>query len=333
MEKNCFGTEIGSLFFGDNIEVMTHLMENGFEGRFDLVYIDPPFATGNIFTTCRRASTISRTNGGTVAYSDKFSRPEFLNFLRQRLELICKLMSNAGSIYLHIDTKIGHYVKVLMDEIFGEQNFLSEITRKKSNPKNFARKAYGNEKDIIFFYAKNAGDHIWNDITTVHSGADIIKKYPKVDADGRRYNTVPIHAPGETAHGPTGQPWRGKLPPAGRHWRTSPAQLDALDAAGLIEWSKTGNPRMKKFADEHDGKKIQDIWLDFKDPQYPDYPTQKNYDMLDLMVRQSSGPNSWVLDAFCGSGQALLAARNNGRKFIGIDSSKLAVEVTKSKLC
>lgn len=322
----------GQYILGDNVEVMQELLKNGFEGKFDLVYIDPPFSTNNVFTVCERTSTISRTKNGDVAYCDKFSKVEFLEFIRQRLVLIRELMSEQGSIYLHIDTKIGHYVKILMDEVFGENNFLSEITRKKSNPKNFARKAYGNEKDVIFFYAKSAGKHIWNDITVAHNEADIAKKYPKIDANGRKYNTVPLHAPGETVNGVTGGMWRGTMPPAGRHWRTAPAELDRLDEAGLIEWSKNGNPRLKKFADEHKGKKIQDIWLDFKDPQYPKYPTQKNYNMLDLIVRQSSAPNSWVLDAFAGSGTTLVAAKRNGRKFVGIDSSKIAAEIAKMRL-
>ncbi|MCL2575334.1 MAG: site-specific DNA-methyltransferase [Defluviitaleaceae bacterium] len=298
-----------------------------------MVYIDPPFSTSNIFTVCERTSTISRTNGGTIAYSDKFSKGEFLDFLRQRLLSIRELMSEQGSIYLHIDTKIGHYVKILMDEVFGEENFLSEITRKKSNPKNFSRKTYGNEKDVIYFYAKYADKHIWNNITIHHNKKDLERIYPKIDTDGRRYNTVPLHAPGETVDGATGGAWKGMNPPAGRHWRTSPKELDILDAKGLIEWSKNGNPRLKKFADEHKGKKIQDIWLDFKDPQYPKYPTQKNYDMLDLIIRQSSSPSSWVLDVFMGSGTTLVAAKNNGRQFVGIDNSEIAINIARKLLC
>ena len=308
-----FFNEEGGLFLGDNIQVMHDLINNGFSEKFDLVYIDPPYSTNNTFTIGKRTNTISCNKNDEIAYLDKFNKQEYLDFIHCRLILIHKLMSRQSSIYLHIDTKIGHYVKIIMDDVFGEQNFLSEITRKKSNPKNFHRKTYGNEKDIILFYAKNAGDHIWNNITISHSKKDIIKKYPKLDKSGRRYNTVPLHAPGETINGLTGRAWKGVEPPIGRHWRVSPDELDKLDDAGLIEWSKTGNPRLKKFADEHKGKKIQDIWSNFKDPQYPKYPTQKNYEMLDLIVRQSSLPNSWVLDAFAGGGTTLLAAKNNGR--------------------
>ena len=121
------------------------------------------------------------------------------------------------------------------------------------------------------------------------------------------------------------------LPPAGRHWRTSPDEFDKMDKLGLIEWSKTGNPRIKKYADEHKGKKIQDIWK-YKDPQNPKYPTQKNFEMLELIIKQSSRENSIIMDCFAGSGTTLLAAAKLGRKFIGIDSSDVAINVIKSRL-
>lgn len=141
-----------------------------------------------------------------------------------------------------------------------------------------------------------------------------------------------MHAPGESSiNSPTGQPWRGMNPPEGRHWRTNPAEFDRMDNEGLIEWSSNGNPRIKKFADEHKGMKIQDVWT-FKDPQYPIYPTEKNLDMISLIVQQSSNINGYVLDCFSGSGTTLLAAIQNGRKFIGIDKSEISLDVVQQKL-
>lgn len=142
---------------------------------------------------------------------------------------------------------------------------------------------------------------------------------------------VPIHAPGETENGNSSKPFNGILPPAGRHWRTDVQTLEEWDKAGLIEWSSTGNPRKIIFADEREGKRVQDIW-EFKDPQYPVYPTEKNADILDLIIRTSSNKNSIVLDCFCGSGTTLLAAQKNNRQWIGIDESDLAIEATKDKL-
>ena len=122
------------------------------------------------------------------------------------------------------------------------------------------------------------------------------------------------------------------MPPKGRHWRASPETFDELDKNGDIEWSKNGNPRIKKYADNHNGKKIQDIWM-FKDPQKTIYPTQKNISLLDRIILQSSNENSIVLDCFAGSGTTLESSLKNNRKFIGIDNSNEAIKaITKRSL-
>ncbi|MDP4119051.1 MAG: site-specific DNA-methyltransferase [Bacillota bacterium] len=324
--------ESNTIVQGENFNILSILLKCGFKGKIDLIYIDPPFSTNLDFVVSQnRISTISKPKSGIVAYSDKLCDEEYIEYMRERIILMRELLSEQGSFYFHIDTKIGHYIKIILDEIFGKKNFINDITRKKSNPKNFERKAYGNEKDVIYFYAKNKGNHIWNDVRVSYSNVELDEKYYKTDANGRRYNTVPIHAPGES-QGDTGREWKGMLPPEGRHWRTSPKELSILDAKGLIEWSANGNPRLKRFADEHQGKKIQDIWLDFKDYAYPDYPTQKNLEMLELIVKQSSNEDSIVLDAFAGSGTTLLAAKKNNRAFIGMDKEKYAIKVMENKL-
>jgi adenine-specific DNA-methyltransferase len=136
-----------------------------------------------------------------------------------------------------------------MDEVFGAKNFRNDITRIKCSPKNFQRRAYGNIKDLILFYTKT-DDYIWNDVSVEIDEEDVTKRFNKIDANGRRYTTIPLHAPGETQSGPTGQEWRGIKPPKGRHWRSDPEILEELDKKGLIEWSKTGNPRKIVYADE-----------------------------------------------------------------------------------
>ena len=142
------------LIHSDNLFALQYLLSNGFAGKIDLVYIDPPYATGGSFTiTNGRASTISNSKNGDIAYSDTLKGTNFIEFLRERLILIRKLLSERGSIYLHIDYKIGHYVKVMMDEVFGIENFRNDITRVKCNPKNFDRVGYGNIKDLILFYS------------------------------------------------------------------------------------------------------------------------------------------------------------------------------------
>jgi adenine-specific DNA-methyltransferase len=295
------------------------------------VYIDPPYATGGNFTiTNGRATTISNSKNGAIAYTDTLTGTDFIGFLRERLVLIKELLSERGSIYLHIDYKIGHYVKVLMDEVFGIENFRNDITRIKCNPKNFNRVGYGNIKDLILFYTQTAYP-IWNEPRKPYSEKDLEKLFPKKDENGRPYTTVPIHAPGETKNGKSNQPFKGMSPPAGRHWRTDVAILEQWDKDGLIEWSANGNPRKIIYADEREGMRIQDIW-EFKDPQYPDYPTEKNAEMLDLIVKTSSDENSIVLDCFCGSGTTLKAAQVNNRQWIGMDQSEWAIRATQNKL-
>ncbi len=320
------------LIEGDNLLAMKKLLTSyGLAESVDLIYIDPPFSSNHIFTiTESRANTISRSNTGEIAYTDTLKLEEFLEFLRHRLILLKMLLSKQGSIYVHTDYKIGHYVKIIMDEIFGLENFRNDISRIKCNPKNFSRKAYGNIKDLVLFYSKS-NTPIWNEPRDEYSQDDQKKLFAKVDEHGRSYTTIPLHAPGETQHGKTAQPFKGIYPPSGRHWRTDVATMAQWDAEGLIEWSSSGNPRKKIFFDEQTGKRIQDIW-EFKDPQKPVYPTEKNPNLLELIIRTSSNPESIVLDCFCGSGTTLVMAQQYGRRWIGIDASAAAIHATIKKL-
>ena len=316
---------------GDNIKGLEYLLnDRGLKGRVDLVYIDPPFATNSHFTiTDERASTISSSRKGDVAYSDRLTGKQFIEFLRDRLLLLKELLSDEGSIYLHIDYKVGHYVKVMMDEVFGMNNFRNDITRIKCNPKNFQRTGYGNIKDLILFYSKSSKP-IWNEPKEPYTPEDLVRLFPKVKK-GRRYTTVPIHAPGETENGETSKAFKGLSPPKGRHWRTDVQTLEKWDEAGLIEWSSRGNPRKIIFADEQIGKRVQDIWA-YKDPQSPTYPTEKNPDLLDRIIKTSSNPESMVLDCFCGSGTTLKSAHLLNRRWMGIDQSEQAIKATIGKL-
>lgn len=318
------------LLKGDNIDVLKYLIkERNMAGKVDLIYTDPPFATnGNFTITNGRASTISNSSKGEVAYTDKLLGMEFVNYIRERLLLMKELLSDRGSIYLHTDYKIGHYLKVMMDEVFGIENFRNDITRVKCNPKNFKRIGYGNVKDMVLFYTKGPNP-IWNEPKEPYTEKDIERLYKKVDAKGRHYTTVPIHAPGESANP---KKFKGMLPPAGRHWRTDVEILEQWDKEGLIEWSNNGNPRKIVYADTSEGKRVQDVWMDYKDPQYPIYPTEKNIDFIKLIIKTSSNKDSIVMDPFCGSGTTLAAANSLDREWIGIDKSDLAIDTTKKRM-
>lgn len=319
------------LIYGNNLNVLKALDQfESIKGEVRCVYIDPPFATGRVLNGVHGSRTVS---GEEAAYEDTLRGAKFLEFLRKRLVLIRELMAGNGSIYVHIDWKMSHYVRILMDEVFGPEHFISEITRVKSNPKNFERPAYGNVKDTILFYSKG-DDYLWNGSREPLTQNDIDRLFKRTDKDGRKYTTIPLHAPSETKNGATGQPWKGIPPPKGRHWRVPPEKLTILDNLGLIEWSKKGVPRKRIYADEakRKGKKRQDLWEDFIDPPYPRYPTEKNIDMLKTIIAASSGPHDIVLDAFCGSGTTLVAASQSGRRWIGIDNSKVALRVAQERL-
>lgn len=298
--------------------------------KIDLIYIDPPFATNNVFTiTTHKANTISTVANGTIAYTDTLQGAEYIEFIRERLVLLKMLLSDKGSIYVHIDYKIGHYVKIIMDEIFGIENFRNDLTRIKCNPKNFARKAYGNIKDMILFYSKS-NNLIWNEPKTPYTETEKLKLFPKIE-NGKPYTTIPLHAPGETQNGETSKAFKGILPPQGRHWRSNVSVLEQWDKQGLIEWSSNGNPRKKIYLAEQEGKRMQDIW-EFKDPQYPVYPTEKNATLLDTIIKTSSNENSTVLDCFAGSGTTLKSAQAQHRQWIGIDQSDEAIKAIMQKL-
>jgi len=310
------------LYFGDNLPILaTLLREPAIAGHIRLVYIDPPFATETVFHSRQLKH----------AYEDTLTGSEYLEFLRQRLAFLRELLADDGSIYLHLDAKMVFHVKLIMDEIFGSANFRNCITRKKCNPKNYTRKQYGNVADFILFYTKSAS-YVWNKPIEPWT-QERTKEYQYVDSvTGRRFMKVPVHAPG-IRHGETGKPWRGMLPPPGKHWQFPPSVLDEMDARGEIYWSTHGNPRRKIFLDNSPGIPVQDIWLDFRDAHNQNihitgYPTEKNPDLLARIIEASSNPGDLVLDCFSGSGTTLAVADRLGRRWIGVDNSIEAIKTT-----
>lgn len=324
-EKNEYELIIGGnhdndLYFGDNLDVMSHLIhKKKLNGKVKLVYIDPPYGTNSIFQSRHQKDS----------YKDDLVGSHFIEFMRRRLILIRELLSENGSIYLHLDGNMTFQIKVIMDEIFGSKNFRGFITRKKCSNKNSTRKTFGNISDYIVFYSKSV-DYTWHRATDAWTDEKILKEYPCIDEKSkRRFKKVPIHAPG-IRNGETGKEWRGMLPPQGKHWQYTPTKLDEFDAKGEIYWSATGNPRRKVFLDEDKGIPVQDIWLDVQDSlnqsiKITGYPTEKNPYLLERIIKASSNEGDIVLDCFSGSGTTLDIAEQFGRKWIGIDNSSEAI--------
>jgi adenine-specific DNA-methyltransferase len=307
------------LYCGDNLAALRTLLEDeSVRGKVTLIYIDPPFAT--------RGSFLSRNQ--RKAYEDNLCGAEYVENLRHRLVLLRELLSSSGSIYLHLDENMIFQIKLVMDEVFGAANYRNLIVRKKCNPKNYTSKAYGNIADFILFYSKT-DRYVWNRPVEPLSEQST-KEYHYVEPEtGRRFMKVPVHAPGKR-NGATGGPWRGMLPPLGKHWQYTPETLDQMDARGEIFWSKNGNPRRKVYLDQHSGVGVQDIWLDFKDAHNQNikitgYPTEKTPDLLRRILEASSRPGDLVLDCYAGSGTTMAVANELQRHWIGIDCSPEAI--------
>lgn len=318
---------IRRLYHGDNINALHELLKDeSIAGKVKLIYIDPPYNTGGDF----------ETRDLVHAYSDNNTIENYVEQMRERLVLMHQLLSNDGSIYVHLDNKMVFHIKIVMDEIFGIQNFKGMITRKKCKTKNWTSLSFGNISDYILFYGKS-NKTTWNKQYQPWEEEKAFKEYPFIEENtGRRYKRVPIHAPG-VRNGACGLPWRGMEPPMGKHWQYTPETLDEMDARGEIYWSRNGNPRRKVYLDKSEGIPYQDIWMDFIDinnqnTKITGYPTEKNMEMLKLIVSASSNKDDIVLDCFAGSGTTLIAAESLGRQWIGVDIGDESIRIIERRL-
>lgn len=192
------GLDQKRLYFGDNLDILRCLLQDeSIKGQVKLIYIDPPFATQSEFVSRKQRQ----------AYSDNLTGSQFIDFLRDRLILLHEILSDQGSLYLHLDEKMIFAAKIILDEIFGATNYRNLIIRQKCNPKNYTRKAYGKTADLILFYTKTE-QYIWNPPVEKLSEKSL-KEYQYIEPEtGRRFMKVPLHAPG-TRNGETGKPYPG----------------------------------------------------------------------------------------------------------------------------
>ncbi len=308
-----------SFVLTDNFVGLHTLLNSG--KKVTLFYLDPPYGTGMDF----------HSRSLEHAYKDSMGSATYIEFMRRRLILMRECMADDGSIYIHIGYQMLAHLKVVMDEVFGEKNFRNLITRRKCSSKNFTTKQYSNLNDYVLFYTKT-NNYKWNQPGVTPEQAWIEKEYPKIDDFGRRFKLVPVHAPG-TRNGETGKEWRGKMPPKGKHWQYTPAKLDAFDEQGDIHWSRNGNPRRKVYWTKDKKLSLSDYWADYRDAHHQSikitgYPTEKNFNMLKMIVGASSDEGDLVVDPFCGSGTTIHAAMELNRRYIGMDASFTAAKAT-----
>ena len=336
---------------GECLSACAYLKEQGV--KVDLVYIDPPFASGADYAKkvyVRRnpkvAEAISQAETELdidelkafeeTMYGDVWDKEKYLNWMYENLVAIKSVMSDTASIYVHLDYHIGHYVKILMDEIFGEDNFLSEITWKKTNAHNFKTVGYVDTCDYIYYYAKNIEEYVFNIQYTVISEAQL-SRYKK-DENGRYYTGQDLTFTGNSeARKFT---WRGATPPPGRVWGMSLENLENLYNQGLILLRKDGVPRLdgyKVFLDEKKGTQLTNIWDDVDrigntSGERVDYATQKPEALLERIIKASSDEGMLVADFFGGSGVTAAVANRLGRRFIHTDIGINSIQTARDRL-
>ncbi len=275
----------------------------------------------------------------------------YLSMMAPRLVELRRVLKPTGSIYLHCDPTAGHYLKMLMDMVFGPENFCNEIIWKRTSAHSSAKR-YGPVHDTIFYYSKTPAA-IWNEQYQPYDETYLNAFYTHKDSDGRRWRRSDLTGDC-TRDGESGMPWRDiDVTAKGRHWAVPSladqvlgldglvphAKLDALDRAGLIHWPQRqgGVPMFKRYADLMPGVPLQDIWTDIPPlhnlaAERLGYPTQKPEALLERIIRASSHEANTILDPFCGCGTAIAAAQRLNREWIGIDITYLAIALIKHRL-
>lgn len=257
----------------------------------------------------------------------------YLAYMRERLIQCERVLKKTGSIYLHCDYHAVHYLKQIMDDLFGYENFRNEIIWQRVSAHNDTRRAvsYGSIHDNILFYTKT-NEYIFNIQFTKYSEQYIEKAYSKSDKNGKfKTSDLTANNPGFTYK------WKGKLPPKSRYWAYNEDGMKKLEKENKIYYSATGTPYLKNYFKDMQGLMLQDIWLDIP-PLYGSskeklgYPTQKPESLLKRIIDVSTKVTDIVLDPFCGCGTTLAAAKEKGRRFIGIDISRVACDVMKKRL-
>jgi DNA modification methylase len=311
------------LIFGDNLGVLAALLRMKQRGELRnadgtdgvrVCYIDPPFATEREFSN----------SSGVTAYTDKVAGAEFVEFLRRRLILIRELLADDGTLWVHLDTKKVHYVKVVLDEVFGESSFQSSVEWKSDTAKGHKARRPLRQHDTLLMYTRSAVAWIWNEQYTEYSKEYLEDFYKYDDNDGRGpYTRSTLQAP---AHNNYNYEYKG-WPAPNKGWVCPLATMERWDAEGRIWFpeTKAQQPRKKRFLREMPGVPLQDLWLDIAPVMRPKYPTEKPGALLERVIVASSNPGDLVLDCFAGSGSTLQAAEHLGRRWIGADCGKLAI--------
>jgi site-specific DNA-methyltransferase (adenine-specific) len=353
------------LYYGDNLEVLRDYIP---DQSVDLIYLDPPFNSRQDYNVLfaekdgsRSASQITAfkdswewnieaerayqevvESGGRVAEALRAFRTllggsdmlAYLAMMAPRLVELRRVLKESGSIYLHCDPTASHYLKLLMDGVFGPQFFKSEIIWKRTNTHSDAKR-WSPITDTIFYYGKTA-NVIWNPQHDSHSEEHIASKYRNKDESGRPYTLSDMTSPSPRPN--MMYEWKGFASP-GMGWRYSQETMAKLDSEGRIWYpsSTSKRPRLKRYLDEMPGVVVSNVWTDIppinsQAQERLGYPTQKPEALLERILKASSNEGDVVLDPFCGCGTTVQVAQKLNRRWIGIDITHLAIGLIKTRL-
>jgi adenine specific DNA methylase Mod len=330
------------LIWGDNLLVMGALLEK-FAGKIDLIYIDPPFATGADFSfrtfvgdeeVIKEASIIE-----DKAYRDTWGLglPSFVQMLFDRFQLMRDLLSDKGSIYIHIGWDVSHYVKAVLDDVFGSNRLVNQIIWKRQTAHSDVRQGsehFGRVHDCPFLYSKT-DSFVWNQQYTAHDEKYVNSHYTNLEpGSGRRYRLDNITAPGGASKGNPYYEFLGVT----RYWRYSKEKMQELYEQGRIVLPKGGTiPAYKRYLDETPGVPLQDLWVDInainsQAKEALGYATQKPEKLVERIVINSSNEGAIVADFFSGSGTTPTVSEKLKRRWIACDLSRFGIHVTRKRL-
>lgn len=336
---------------GECVSACAYLKEQGIQ--VDLVYIDPPFASGADYAKqvyIRRNPKVAEAIAQAEQelnidelksfeekmYGDVWDKEKYLNWMYENLMAIKSVMSATSSIWVELDNHIGHYVKILMDEIFGEEHFVNEVVWKRTfshSDVGQGARHLGRLHDVIFLYSMS-DEYVLNTVYTPYSKEYIENFFRYIDEDGRRYRLVSMIGTGGAAKGNPFYEFMG----VSRYWRYSQKTIQELLEKGLVVQTKPGAvPQKKNYLDESPGVPLQDIWADIAPVQggsieNENYATQKPEALLERVINSSSNEGMVVADFFGGSGVTAAVANKLGRRFIHCDIGVNSIQTTRDRL-
>ncbi|MGH9763902.1 MAG: site-specific DNA-methyltransferase, partial [Blastocatellia bacterium] len=333
------------LIWGDKKYVLPSLLPE-FAGKVNLIYIDPPFDTGADFSFIATIpdepeseddQNTSFTKEPSVieqkAYRDTWGRglDSYLLWLAETVALLRDLLADNGSIYVHLDWRMVHYAKALLDEVFGSDRYENEIIWKRSLPHGNIDYKFGASHDTILRYTKTE-ESIWNPQYSAHREEYLRDFYKYTEPSGRRYRLISCINPNPNRPNLTYE-WRGVK----RVWKFSKERMQRMHDEGLLEYSKNGIPSYKGYLDQMRGVPLQDIWTDVhplmgSSQEWVEYPTQKPVALVERILQASSNENDLVMDCFVGSGTTAAVAEKLNRRWLACDLGRFAIHTTRKRL-